>query len=54
VIAAGVDDDEVIGDSAIVEEKHGAYDMTTIGDGQKTGHDNEAAIMIDVEITETR
>merc|ERR1719300_1372836 len=59
VIAAGVDDDEVIGDSAIVGmEKDGAYNMTTIasGDGQKTGdaQDNEAEIMIDVEITETR
>merc|ERR1719300_908468 len=55
VIAAGVDDDEVI----VTEmESDGAYNMTTIGsgDGQKTGdaQDNEAEIMIDVEITETR
>jgi len=47
VIAAGVDDDEVIAD-----EKDGGYDMTTIGngDGQKT----EAEIMIDVQVTETK
>merc|ERR1711870_174175 len=51
VIAAGVDDDEVI---VAQTETDGAYNMTTIGDGQKTGQDNEAAIMIDVEITETR
>merc|ERR1711879_415336 len=51
VITAGVDDDEVI---VAETETDGAYNMTTIGDGQKTGQDNEAAIMIDVEITETR
>merc|ERR1711941_4020 len=53
VIAAGVDDDEVI---VAQTETDGAYNMTTIGDGQKTGdvQNNEAEIMIDVEITETR
>merc|ERR1712156_378 len=35
VIAAGVEDEEVIGDTAIVEEmeKESGYDMTTIGNG---------------------
>lgn len=58
VIAAGVEDEEVIGDNAIVDdmEKETGYDMTPIGDGDgQTGNtgDNEQEVMIEVPVTET-
>ena len=56
VIAAGVEEDEVIGDAVSVEEKQAGWDMTSIavGDGQSGTADHEQEIMIDVEVTETK
>merc|ERR1712157_53309 len=58
VLAAGVDDDEVIGtlgDTEITagEEKVG-YDMSPIGMDTADNPDAENEIMIEVEVTETQ
>ena len=55
VIAAGVEDEEVIGDTAIVEEvkNEGGYDMTPIDGSPGNTGDNEDEVMIEVPVTET-